>query len=117
MRTASDFATRAAIPPARPRLAVVPDPAPVAPAPRRVRLAALLAGLSSGFVLAALAAATGGGDPGGALALAAASGTLLALVLAWSRHRVVRERRARRPRPVTAPADDAPASPRMLHAA
>jgi hypothetical protein len=95
MRTASAFEIPADIPPTRPRLVVVADPEPARPVPGRQRLAALLAGLSSGFVLAALATALGGGDPAASLMVAAAAGVLLAAVLVRARVLAVRARRRR----------------------
>jgi hypothetical protein len=79
----------------RPHLLLVPPPAPRPPAPGRQRLAALLAGLISGFVLAALAALLGGGSPTGALTIAVGLGVVLAAVLVRCRA-VARRQRHRR---------------------
>jgi hypothetical protein len=102
MRNASAVAHPIAPQIERPRLVLVPAPALRNPAPPRQRLAALLAGLICGFVLAALAAAVGGGSPVASLGIAAMLGGALVLVLAHARRVTVRSRRrarARRPRP------------------
>ena len=106
MRTASafDIDVPAPAPAARPHLRLVSEPAPAAPTPTsgRQQLAALLAGLSSGFVLAALATTLGGGNPGGSLLVALVCGTLLGLVLVRARVVTVRARRRRRQRAIAA---------------
>ncbi len=79
----------------RPHLLLVPPPAPRPPAPARQRLAALLAGLISGFVLAALATVLGGGNPTGALTIAVGLGVLLAAVLVRCRAMARRAQRRR----------------------
>ena len=78
----------------RPHLLLVPAPVPPR-APGRQRLAALLAGLTSGFVLAAFAAVLGGGSPAAALTAAAILGVALAAVLARCRAVARRARRRR----------------------
>lgn len=96
MRNASAFAQpiERAVP--RPRLVLVPMSTPHPPASSSHRLAALLAGLVSGFVLAALATVLGGGDPAGSLAVAAGFGVALTGVLIHARRAtVLRRRRAR----------------------
>ena len=96
MRTSSAALPATVTPSARrPHLLLVPPPAPRPPAPARQRLAALLAGLISGFVLAALAALLGGGSPTGALTIAAGLGVLLAAVLVRCRAMARRARHRR----------------------
>lgn len=98
MRNASAVAHAVAPPSERPRLTLVPDPAPRPPAPARQRLAALLAGLICGFVLAAAAAVAGGGSPAAALAVAGLLAAALAAVLVHARRVTVRNRRRARAR-------------------
>ena len=93
MRNASAVAHSVTPSTPRPRLVLVPTSTPRPPAPARQRLAALLAGLICGFVLAALAAVTGGGSPAAALAIAALLGLALGLVLIHARRVTVQERR------------------------
>ncbi len=84
---------------------VEPLPEATAP-PRSAALGALLAGLSSGFVLAALAALFGGGSPAAALAMAAICLIAMAGALGQARRVTVRrraDRRAARRRTATAP--------------
>jgi hypothetical protein len=83
-------------------------------APTRQGLAALLAGLASGFVLAALAAVLGGGSPVDALTVAAALGVVLAAVLVRCR---AMARRARRRRVAAAWAGSTTAPTRIAHEA
>jgi peptidoglycan/LPS O-acetylase OafA/YrhL len=102
MRNASAVAHPIAPQIERPRLVLVPEPAQRRPAPARQRLAALLAGLICGFVLAALAAVAGGGSPVASLGIAATLGVALVPVLVHARRMTVRDRRrarARRPQP------------------
>ena len=100
MRNASAVAHTVAPPNERPCLALVPvpHPSPQPPAPARQRLAALLAGLICGFVLAALAAVAGGGSPGTSLAIAATLGVMLGAILAHARRVTVLNRRRARVR-------------------
>jgi hypothetical protein len=96
MRNASAVAHFAAPYIERPRLVLVSEPAPRAPAPARERLAALLAGLICGFVLAALAAVLGGGSPATSLGIAATLGVALCVVLVHARRVTIRARKQRR---------------------
>lgn len=89
---------------ARPHLVLVATPATARAVPGRHRLAALLAGLASGFVLAAFATVLGGGNPAGSLLVAAICGALLGAVLVRARVVTVRSRRRRRRRAATAAA-------------
>jgi hypothetical protein len=98
MRNASAVAHPIAPPAERPRLVVVPEMAPPTPAPVRQRFAALLAGLICGFVLAALAAVVGGGNPRASLGIAATLGVALIAVLVHARRVTVRNRRRARTR-------------------
>ena len=98
MRNASAVAHPIAPPAERPRLVVVPEIAPPTPAPARQRFAALLAGLMCGFVLAALAAVAGGGNPRASLGIAATLGVALIAVLVHARRVTVRNRRRARTR-------------------
>lgn len=82
----------------RPHLVLVSERAPRAPAPARQRFAALLAGLTCGFVLAALAAVAGGGSPGASLGIAAILGVALIVVLAHARRMTILNRRRTRAR-------------------
>ena len=93
MRNASAVAHPAAPHIERQPLSLVPDMAPRTPAPARQRFAALLAGLICGFVLAALAAAAGGGSPTASLGIAATLGGALIVVLVHARRVAVRNRR------------------------
>ncbi len=101
MRNASAVAHPVAHTSKRPHLVLVCHRAPDTPAPLRQRVAALLAGLICGFVLAALAAIVGGGSPGASLGIAASLGTVLVGVLAHARRVTVRTRRLARARRVT----------------
>lgn len=67
---------------------------PVRP-PRSAAMGALLAGLASGFVMAALAATLGGGNPTLALAMAAVCASGMALALVAARRATVRRRAIR----------------------
>lgn len=96
MTNASAFAQPVARATQRPRLVLVPTSTPRPPAPARDRLAALLAGLVCGFVLAALATIVGGGDPAGSLTVAAGFGVALLAVLIHARRVTVRRRRRAR---------------------
>ena len=98
MRNASAHTMSSTPHPQRPRLALVPDGAPRTPAPRRQRLAALLAGLVCGFAMAALAAVVGGAGPGAPLGIAAALAVALVAVLVHARRIAVRDLRAARAR-------------------
>lgn len=98
MRNASAGAHPIAPPAEGPRLVLVPAMAPRTPAPARQRIAALLAGLICGFVLAALAATVGGGNPRASLAIAAALGVALIMVLVHARRVTIRDRRWARTR-------------------
>ena len=109
MRNASAVAHPVAPTLKRPRLVLVPDRAPRTPAPARQRIAALLAGLICGFVLAALAAIVGGGSPSGSLGIAVSLGLVLVAVLAHARRITVRNRRLARARRAT-PAGTTPIS-------
>jgi hypothetical protein len=101
----------------RPHLRLVPSRATCRPAPVHQRLAALLSGLLSGFVLAALAAVWGGGSPRVALIVAAACAVFLAGVLAYARAVTVRAQRARRHRAARVPESDAVTSTQLARAA
>ncbi len=98
MTTATAFHPAAPPRPVRPHLTLVAPPAPRPLAPRRKRLAALLAGLTSGFLLAALAAVWGGGSPSSALVATQACALALGLVLVHARIVTVRTRRQHRRR-------------------
>lgn len=98
MRTVTASLPCAATPSGRPHLSLVRPSVTRRAAPAHQRLAALLSGLSSGFVLAALAAVWGGGSPRTALAVAASCALGLAGVLVYARVVTVRARRARRSR-------------------
>lgn len=98
MRNASAVAHPIAPRAERPRLVVVPEMAPPTPAPARQRFAALLAGLICGFVLAALAAVVGGGNPRASLGIAATLCVALIVVLVHARRVTVRNRRRARTR-------------------
>lgn len=76
----------------------MPDRASRTPAPGRHRLAALLAGLVCGFLLAAFAAVVGGAGPGAPLGIAATLALALVTVLTHARRVTVRDRRAARAR-------------------
>lgn len=96
MRTSSAALPATVTPSARrPHLLLVPPPARRRPAPARQRLATLLAGLISGFVLAALAAVLGGGSPTGPLTIAIGLGVVLVAVLVRCRAVARRARRRR----------------------
>ncbi len=109
MRNASAVAHPVAPTLERPRLVLVCHRAPGTPAPPRQRIAALLAGLICGFVLAALAAIVGGGSPSAPLGIAVSLGTVLVAVLAHARRVTARTRRLARARRVT-PAETTPVS-------
>ena len=96
MRTASAVAPLAGPRTRRPHLVLVTPPPSDRPATRHERLAALLAGLLTGFLLAALAAVAGGGSAAGALTTSAGIGLLLGIVLIRARVVTVRARRRRR---------------------